>query len=296
MLRPVRKPSVLARARTGFVRTGRGLRRGVHHGARTGSARRTTAAAAGRPPEDVAGSALARLTILPALLLTAWLLPGLPLLLAGEFVPVPMLLISAPLLVGLVANGLRVVPSVAPAVPGRARPQLAVVVRADGHRRGGRRLRRLAARRAVGVGHRAPLAGRLPAGRVLAGPARVAAHPAVAGRLRRAHAGLGFSSTGFFAHGASVVPLGTSGLPMLLAGGFWAHGTAGAAALGPLLGGFAVLSFGGLIARLAGPQWVPAAPWCSAWPCPSSTSPGRRSPSPRCRCCCSAACACSSTR
>ncbi len=45
---------------------------------------------------------------------------------------------------------------------------------------------------------------------------------------------------------------------MLLAGGFWAHGVAGAAAIGPLLGGLAVLSFGGLTARLAGPQWAPA--------------------------------------
>ena len=47
---------------------------------------------------------------------------------------------------------------------------------------------------------------------------------------------------------------------MLLAGGFWAHGTSGAAAIGPVLGGLAVLSFGGLVARLAGPQWAPAAP------------------------------------
>ena len=35
------------------------------------------------------GAAFARLTVLPAILLMAWLLPGLPLLLAGEFLPAP---------------------------------------------------------------------------------------------------------------------------------------------------------------------------------------------------------------
>src|SRR5262249_36731542 len=72
--------------------------------------------------EDAAGSALARLTTLPALLIMAWLLPGLPLLLAGDFVPIPMLLISAPLLGALVVNGLRVVPSAWPRlIPGAPR-------------------------------------------------------------------------------------------------------------------------------------------------------------------------------
>jgi len=216
--------------------------------------------AAGRDPEDVAGSALGRLTILPVFILMAWLLPGLPLLLAGELVPVPMLLISIPLLVGLVANGLRIVPSRWPRLlPGRpavrgwtswfgllataavaaafAAWQLAevsesvIVVRSPGAY--------------FQAGYWLAQRGSLPV------PVSLAA-------FGGAHAGLGFASTGFFAHGASVVPLGTSGLPMLLAGGFWAHGISGAAAIGPLLGGFAVLSFGGLVARLAGPQWAPA--------------------------------------
>jgi hypothetical protein len=73
-----------------------------------------------------------------------------------------------------------------------------------------------------------------------------------------AHPGLGFSSTGFFSNGTAVVPGLMSGLPLLLAGAFWVHGTAAAAAMGPILGGLAVLAFGGLAGRLAGPQWAPA--------------------------------------
>ena len=72
------------------------------------------------------------------------------------------------------------------------------------------------------------------------------------------HPGLGFSSTGFFASGTSVVPGLMSGLPLLLAGAFWVHGTSAAAAMGPILGGLGVLAFGGLVGRLVGPQWAPA--------------------------------------
>jgi hypothetical protein len=210
--------------------------------------------------DNVAGSALARLTILPVLLLLAWLLPGLPLLLAGEFVPVPMLLISAPLLVGLVANGLRVVPSRWPRlIPGRAPDHgwtswfglMATVAVAAG----------FAAWQLVELSE-SVIVLRSPGAYTQAGY-WLAQHgslpiPQSLAAFGGAHPGLSFSSLGFFAHGTSVVPLGTSGLPMLLAGGFWAHGVAGAAAIGPVLGGLAVLSFGGLVARLAGPQWAPA--------------------------------------
>jgi hypothetical protein len=51
---------------------------------------------------DPGGKAFAIVTVLPTLMITAWLLPGLPLLVAGRFFPVPMVLISVPLAVGLV--------------------------------------------------------------------------------------------------------------------------------------------------------------------------------------------------
>ena len=73
-----------------------------------------------------------------------------------------------------------------------------------------------------------------------------------------AHPGLAFSSIGFFASGNSVVPASMAGLPMLLAGAFWVHGISAATALGPIIGGLAILAFGGLTGRLAGPRWAPA--------------------------------------
>ena len=254
-IEPVPPPGLLTRAGAGLAVAARRL---TGPGTRAGPRRGRLPADPDR--EDVAASALARLTILPALLIVAWLLPGLPLLLAGEFVPVPMLLIATPLLVGLVANGLRVVPSRWPRLfPGQVRIRgwtswfglMATVAVAAG----------FAAWQLVELSD-SVIVTRSPGAYLQAGY-WLAQHgslpiPQSLAAFGGAHAGLGFSSVGFFAHGSSVVPLGTSGLPMLLAGGFWAHGTAGAAALGAVLGGFAVLSFGGLIARLAGPQWAPA--------------------------------------
>ena len=50
-----------------------------------------------RPVSLVAGRSFARLTVVPPLLVIAWLVPGIPLLLAGRFLPIPMVLIAAPL-------------------------------------------------------------------------------------------------------------------------------------------------------------------------------------------------------
>jgi hypothetical protein len=72
------------------------------------------------------------------------------------------------------------------------------------------------------------------------------------------HPGVFFSSPGFLARGGSLYPAAAPGLPLLLAGAFWVHGTAGATAAGPVLGGLAALAFAGLVARLVGPQWAPA--------------------------------------
>ena len=50
-----------------------------------------------------------------------------------------------------------------------------------------------------------------------------------------------------------------TGAPLVLAAGFWLHGINGALLVTPVIGGCAVLSFGGLAGRLAGPGWAPAA-------------------------------------
>jgi hypothetical protein len=262
VLQPARRPGRLARL-------GSGLGAGLAAAARPG--RRALGRLGSRPAadddsadddsaEDVAASTLARLTSLPALLLAAWLLPGLPLLLAREFTPVPVLLISAPLAVGLVANGLRAVPSRWPRVIGgqaRDRAWLSwlglmgtvAVAAAFAAWQLAEHSEAVIVLRSQGS--------YLQAGYWLAQHGSLAVPQTLAAFGGR-HAGLNFSSTGFFAHGTTLVPQGMSGLPMLLAGGFWAHGVTGASALSAILGGLAVLSFGGLIARLAGPQWAPA--------------------------------------
>jgi hypothetical protein len=260
---PAKRPGVLTRGRSGAARVGGRVARLAPPGARR-AIRRAIPRRGPREPgasaPDVAGVALARLTTLPVLLIVAWLLPGLPLLLAGDFVPVPMLLISAPLLVALVANGLRVVPGRWPRlIPGKARDRdwtswfglMATVAVAAG----------FAAWQLVE--HSESVVVLRDQGAYLQTAYWLAQHGSlpISQSLQAfggAHPGLDFSSIGFFAHGTSVIPSFTSGLPMLLAGGFWAQGTSGAAAMGPVLGGLAILSFGGLTARLAGPQWAPA--------------------------------------
>jgi hypothetical protein len=74
----------------------------------------------------------------------------------------------------------------------------------------------------------------------------------------RDNSALNFDSTGFLVHGSAIYPAVTPGLPLVLAGASWVNGAAAASAMGPLLGGLAVLSFAGLVARLVGPQWAPA--------------------------------------
>ena len=212
-------------------------------------------------PADAAGVLLARLTLLPAVLLVAWLIPGVPLLLAGAFNPAPMLLISVPVAVVLVIVGLRAVPAGWPrllpsgrtAEPGwtrwfgllatvavvaaltawqlRENSQALIVVRDPGTY--------------LQTGYWIAQHGSLPI-------------PQTLSAFGGAHPGLQFGTTGFLTSGSGMYPAVTPGLPMVLAGAFWVHGTTAALAMGAVLGGLAVLSFAGLVARLVGPQWAPA--------------------------------------
>lgn len=212
-------------------------------------------------PADAAIALLGRLTVLPAVLLVAWLLPGLPLLLGGSFLPVPMLLISVPLAVALTVNGLREVPS--------SWPRL----RAYGSS-GGRTWAAwfgLLATVAVIVGlvawqlresSEALIVAR-DSGTYLQTGFWIAQHgslpiPQALKAFGGPHPGLNFGSIGFLASGHSVVPAVLPGLPLLLAGGFWIHGITSATALSAVLGGMGTLAFAGLVARLVGPQWAPA--------------------------------------
>jgi hypothetical protein len=70
--------------------------------------------------------------------------------------------------------------------------------------------------------------------------------------------GLNFASTGFYQTGTTVTPAFMPGLPLVLAAGTWLGGVQGALLMPAVIGGCAVLSFGGLVGRLAGPRWAPA--------------------------------------
>jgi hypothetical protein len=227
------------------------------------------------------GTGFARVTVLPAVLLSAWLLVGLPLLMARAFLPAPMLLITVPVAVAL-ATGVRRIPGVWPraipgagraagAGPGRGRPGAGQEPAGAGRERAWHAWWGLAGTVVVAAGFalwqflfnsESVIVLRDP-GAYLQTGYWIAQHgslpiPQSLSAFGGAHPGLGFSSTGFFAQGTSIVPGLMSGLPLVLAGAFWVHGTPAAAAMGPILGGVAVLAFGGLTGRLTGPQWAPA--------------------------------------
>src|SRR6185312_2612542 len=211
-------------------------------------------------PPSAAGRLLGRLSVLPVLLAMAWLLAGLPLLLAGRFTPVLMLVVSVPLAAVLCYLGLRWIPgrwhSALP--PGSQRaltPWWAVAaVVAVAAAFGAHQL----------IYHSEQII-------VLRDPASyiqfgywIAHHgslpiPQQRAAFGGAHQVLQFNSPAFYQVGGAIVPQFMAGLPMVLAAGFWIGGTAAAVTVAPLLGACAVLTFGGLAARLAGPRWAPLA-------------------------------------
>jgi hypothetical protein len=210
---------------------------------------------------DIAGTVLARLTVLPAVLILAWLIPGVLLLLVGNFLPVPMAFISVALAVVLVVNGLRVVPASWPRLMSSVRTgepgwttwfgllgTVVVVAGLTGWQ--------------LTESSSALIVVRDP-GTYLQAGYWIAQHgslpiPQMLPAFGAAHAGLNFASTGFLVRGTAVYPAVMPGLPLLLAGGYWVHGLSGALAIGPVLGGLATLTFAGLVGRLVGPQWAPA--------------------------------------
>ncbi|MBA9007943.1 hypothetical protein [Thermomonospora cellulosilytica] len=68
---------------------------------------------------------------------------------------------------------------------------------------------------------------------------------------------LDYGGPAFYEDGGWIVPQFMAGLPMVLALGGWLGGTGAMLLMAPLLGAGAVLSFGGLTARLVGPRWAP---------------------------------------
>ncbi|HSR83813.1 MAG TPA: hypothetical protein VLM11_06480 [Streptosporangiaceae bacterium] len=230
-----------------------------------GRARSGPAGPVGQPVKvrsaDIAGTVFARLTVLPAVLIVSWLIPGVLLVLAGNLLPIPMVLISVSVATVLTVNGLRVVPASWPRLLSTARAAepgwltwfgllaTVVVVAALTAWQLSESSAAVIVARDQGTyfqtGYWIAQQGSLPIPQTLSAFGTV-------------HSGLNFASTGFLVRGTAIYPGVLPGLPLLLAGGFWVHGFAGAQAIGPVLGGLAMLAFAGLIGRLVGPQWAPA--------------------------------------
>ena len=201
------------------------------------------------------GRLLARVSVLPALLVSAWLLAALPLLLAGWFRPIPALL-TLPIVAGVGFVGWRALDG-SPLAAGRRDDVpwwttggiIAIAVGSailNGVLHSEQLILRRDAASYAQIGHWLAGHGRLPI------PVQLSAFGGI-------HDGLAVGSGAFYADGGSAIPQFMSGLPMTLAGGEWLVGWRGALWLPAVFGGLALLAFGGLAARLIGARWaVPA--------------------------------------
>jgi hypothetical protein len=208
-----------------------------------------------------AGMLFGRLSVLPVLVAVAWLVVGLPLLLLGWFTPALMLLVSLPVMAVLVFFGLRLLPAHREDAVSFGRPDqnatpwwavLGVVAVAV----------------AFGVNQMIYHSQFIIITRDPASYIQFAAWISHHGSLpipqdNAAFGGtnsvLSFNSAAFYEVGRTIVPQFMAGLPMVLAAGFWIGGVNAAVAMGPILGALAVLTFGGLVARLVGARWAPLA-------------------------------------
>ena len=218
------------------------------------------------PRPRVPDRAFAAVTAGQALLALAWLAPGTAMLLAGRLLPLPMVIVFVPLAFTLCYSTMGKLPArwprfrgsepaAAPAGAGR-RPAgpgvalLAMVVIAAGFGIW------QAAYRSEQVFVTSDPGVYLQYGYWIAerGTARIPTSAASFGGFQ----GLDFASPGFTVTDGSIRPAFLPGLPLVLAGGMWLGGLGGALLMPAVLGGCAVLSFGGLVGRLCGPWWAVA--------------------------------------
>ena len=248
----------------------------VRHGLRaTGVTKVTEAddAAAATPTAEKdpgpAGWLFGAVTVVPALLAVAWLLPAFPLLLGGRLSAPPMVFMFAPLAAGLCYFAIRQLPAAWPAFretsgkPASGKPAIS---------KPRTPWWALAATVAIAAAFTAwQLAERTEQIIYLRDPATylqvaywIAHHgylpiPDSSAAFGGPHPGLSFASSNYYPRGAGIVPQFMTGTPLVLAAAIWLHGINAALLITPVIGGCAVLSFGGLAGRLAGPGWAPAA-------------------------------------
>jgi hypothetical protein len=210
-----------------------------------------------RPSGRRAGGLFGAITVVPALLVAAWLLPGLPLLLAGRLSAPPLVFMCSPVAVGLCYIALRRQPVSWPGFRGTSSQVQWWAVAATVAVAAGFAAWQIAERSQQLIVVRDPAA-------YLQTAAWIARHgllpiPQEAGAFGGAHPGLSFASAGYSAVGSGLVPQFMTGLPLVLAGAIWLGGIPAALVLTPLIGACAVLSFGGLAGRLVGTRWAPVA-------------------------------------
>ncbi|GLZ10367.1 hypothetical protein Acsp04_06020 [Actinomadura sp. NBRC 104425] len=202
-----------------------------------------------------AARVLARVSVVPALLLVAWLAASLPLLLAGIFRPVPAIALFAVAAAAVLWFGLRAPHDAPGGEADQARPVswwaaggvlavgvvflvFQVVMNAE----------QIIVRRdpasymqfAIWLKEH----GSLPI-------------PQMRWAFGGGDPALSYESPAFYQRGDDIIPQFMAGLPLILALGGWIGGTHGMLLMAPLLGACAVVAFGGLTARLVGPNWAP---------------------------------------
>ncbi|PSK97077.1 4-amino-4-deoxy-L-arabinose transferase-like glycosyltransferase [Murinocardiopsis flavida] len=195
---------------------------------------------------------LARITVVPVVVVGAWLLVAFPLLLAGQFTPVTGLVIGAPVVLAAVALVPRWVPDLdeddgVPWWPVAAVLLITVAFAAV----------QIAFHSEQIVIRRDP-----------ASYAQFAAWIAQYGSLpipqdRALIAGddpaLTYGSAAFYQVGDVIWPQFLAGMPLVMSVGYWVGDITGMLLTAPLLGALGVLSFAGLAARLVGARWAPLA-------------------------------------
>jgi hypothetical protein len=217
------------------------------------------------------GRLLARLTVAPALILVAWLAAGLPLLFAGVFEAGAVVALFLPVAALVLWFGLRGVdlPDQTAGDPLRGYA-VRVAGRPPGRDRDAVPWWALAGVLAVAAGflvlqlsmHSEQIIVRRDPASYVQFATWLTGHGSLPiPQMRWAFGGgdpaLSYGSPAFFQRGGVMVPQFMAGLPMILVAGGWLGGTPAMLTLPPVLGACAVLSFGGLTARLVGPRWAP---------------------------------------
>jgi hypothetical protein len=274
-----------------------GARQDAKKGAKASASRERASASREQAGQSLgrAGWVFGAITVVPAMLVAAWLLPSFLLLLTGRLSARPMVFMFIPLAGGLCYFAVRRLPAYWPAfrpAPAGTEPKTGTGPKASTGPKTGtgpkagtepkasaqpRKDRStpwwaVAATIAIAIAFTAwQIAERTQQIIYLRDPATylqvaywIAHHgylpiPGNVAAFGGPHPGLSFASSNFYPRGTGIVPQFMTGTPLVLAAAIWLKGIPAALILTPVIGGCAILSFGGLAARLAGPRWAPAA-------------------------------------